>query len=121
MSGTSNLRALAYKVLERDNAGTEAGTRAKKFVPQPPMKTTPVGQACPADWGPKTTALIDWFLKTEPPAQPFELQQAVTIAVPARYWEYLRGDIAAGPNRARGKTGALQHDLHRLHQLFGGD
>lgn len=31
-----------------------------------------------------------------------------------------RDDIAAGPNRARGKTGALQNNLRRLHKLFGG-
>ena len=60
-------------------------------------------------------------MRTDPPLRPFELQQAVTVAVPARYWEYLKGDITAGPTRARGKTGALQDDLRRLHQLFGGD
>ncbi|MCH8112768.1 MAG: hypothetical protein IH905_12570 [Proteobacteria bacterium] len=60
-------------------------------------------------------------MATEPPLRPFELQQAVTIVRPAHYWEYLKADINAGPNRARGKTGALQGDLRRLYQLFGGD
>lgn len=119
MTGTNSLRALAFKVLERDNAGTAAGTRAKKLVPHPPRRTTPVGQACPAGWDAETTVLIEWFLGTEPPTQPFELQQAVFIARADRYWEYLKGDIAAGPNRARGRTGALHDDLKRLHQLFG--
>ena len=72
-------------------------------------------------WDPETAVLISWFLKTEPPAQPFELQQAVYIARPANYWAYLRADISAGPRRARGRTGALQDDLRRLHQLFGRD
>ena len=81
-----------------------------------------VGVGCHASgWNPDTAALIEWFLNTAPPESPFELQQAVTIVRPAHYWEYLKGDIAAGPNRARSKTGALQDDLRRLHQLFGGD
>ena len=74
-----------------------------------------------SEWDPETAALIAWFSTTEPPAQPFELQRSVTVAVPAQYWQYLRQDIAAGSNRARGKTGALLDDLRRLHKLFGGD
>ena len=73
------------------------------------------------DWGPEITAVVSWFLMTEPPAQSFELRQAVYIAHPANYWAYLRADISAGPSRARGRTGALQDDLRRLHRLFGGD
>ena len=45
----------------------------------------------------------------------------MTIVRPAHYWEYLHADIKSGPNRARGKTGALQDDLRRLHKLFGGE
>ena len=74
-----------------------------------------------SEWDPETADLIRWFMSTEPPAQPFELQQAVYIAHPANYWAYLHADISAGPNRARGRTGALQADLRRLHKLFGGD
>jgi len=77
--------------------------------------------AARGEWAPETVALIEWFLETPPPEAPFELQQAVTIVRPAHYWEYLKADIKAGPNRARGKTGALQGDLRRLYQLFGGD
>ena len=71
------------------------------------------------EWDPETAKLISWFMGTKPPSGHFELQQAVTIAHPSRYWEYVRGDINAGPRRGRGKTGALQDDLRRLHQLFG--
>lgn len=75
--------------------------------------------AKPEEWDPETALLIEWFLATKPPPGRFELQQAVIIAHPARYWTYLRQDIAAGPKRARGKMGALQDDLRRLHQIFG--
>ena len=51
----------------------------------------------------------------------FRVEEYWSQVRPAHYWEYLKGDIAAGPNRARGKTGALQGDLRRLYQLFGGD
>ena len=69
-------------------------------------------------WDPGTATLIKWFLDTTPPAQPFELQQAVVIARPGKYWEYLRQDIAAGPQRARGKTGAFQENLRQLYRIF---
>ena len=72
-------------------------------------------------WDPETAVLISWFLKTAPPAKPFELRRAVYVAHPSRYWQYLEGDIKSGPRRARGRTGALQDDLRRLHKLFGGD
>ena len=69
-------------------------------------------------WDAETAALIAWFLKTEPPAHPFKLQQAVTIAHPDNYWEYLRQDIAAGPGRARGKTGAFQENLRQVYRVL---
>ena len=72
-------------------------------------------------WDLETASLIEWFMATEPPLRPFRLQQGVTVAVPTWFWEYLKGDIAAGPRRARGKTGALRDDLRRLHKLFGGE
>ena len=118
MSRTAGLKALAHKVLERDTLRDKERDSA---VPHRPPKTTPVGQACPAVWDLETADLIRWFMSTEPPAQPFEMQRGVTIAVPVRYWQYLRADVRAGPNRARGRTGALQADLRRLHKLFGGD
>ena len=74
----------------------------------------------PTIWDPATAALIEWFLKTPPPAEPFELYRAVTILRPARYWRYLEADILAGPCKARAYTKALQRDLHRLGELFGG-
>ena len=69
-------------------------------------------------WDRETAALIKWFLGTKPPTHPFRLQRAVTIARPDSYWDYLRGDIAAGPSRARGKTGAFQENLRQLYRVL---
>ena len=77
------------------------------------------GQAS-SGWDAETASLIAWFLKTPPPSEPFELYQGVTVLRPDRFWEYLKGDIAAGPGKARACTGAFQKDLRRLAQLFGG-
>ena len=71
-------------------------------------------------WDAETAALIEWFQKTPPPAEPFELYQGVTVLRPDRFWEYLKGDIAGGPGMGRGRMGAFQKDLRRLAQLFGG-
>ncbi len=34
------------------------------------------------------------------------------------FWQSLKGDIAAGPDKARAYTGAFQKDLRRLAELF---
>ena len=76
------------------------------------------GQAS-SGWDAETAGLIAWFLSTPPPPSPFELHPGVTILRPDRFWEYLKGDIAAGPGKARAFTGAFQKDLRRLAELFG--
>ena len=70
-------------------------------------------------WDPETAVLIEWFLGTEPPTAPFELERAVFISHPDRYWEYLRGDIAVGPGCGRSYSGAFEANLRRLYRLFG--
>ncbi len=70
-------------------------------------------------WGAETAALIEWFLGTPPPPEPFELYRGVTVLRPDRFWESLKGDIAGGPALARARSGALQKDLRRLTELFG--
>ena len=70
-----------------------------------------------ARWDAETANLIMWFETTEPPARPFELSRGVVVANPARWWEALRRDIAAGPGVGRAYTGALQQDLRRLAEL----
>ena len=69
-------------------------------------------------WPPDIQKIIDWFLTFRPPNHSFLLKQGVTITDPAKYWEYLRSDIAPGPKGARARYDALQADLRRLHKLF---
>ena len=66
-------------------------------------------------WDAETAELITWFLRTSPPTKPFELCRGVSILRPAQFWRDLKADIASGPERARGFTGALR----KLHGLFG--
>ncbi len=73
----------------------------------------------PHQWDGETPGHIEWFLASAPPATPFELQRGVTIAHPHHYWAYLLDDIRNGPGGPRAHYGALQHDLRRLHKLFG--
>lgn len=69
-------------------------------------------------WDAEAARLIEWFLTTEPPSQPFELCRAVTVARPDIWWSSLRQDIAEGPNGPRAYTGALQSDLRKLWSYF---
>ncbi len=78
-----------------------------------------IGHLLMADWDDEMAELIVWFLQTPPPTGPFELCRGVTILRPTQYWTYLKADIARGPGRARGFTGALQDDLRKLYELFG--
>ncbi len=78
-----------------------------------------IGDTLTVDWDDETAELIVWFLRTPPPTGPFELCRGVTILRPAQFWRDLEADIARGPGRARGLTGALEDDLRKLHELFG--
>ena len=71
-------------------------------------------------WDAETARRIEWFMHTEPPSEPFQLYDHVTIIAPARWWQAIRRDIAAGPGVARAMYGALQNDLKRLSELFDG-
>ena len=72
-----------------------------------------------SEWDAETADLIAWFLRTPPPAKPFELGLGVTVLRPKALWDYLRRDIAAGPGCGRAYYGAFQADLKRLYELFG--
>ena len=71
-------------------------------------------------WDAEIATLIEWFLRTPPPAEPFELHQGVTVLRPEGFWQYLKDDIAGGPGVARAYMGTFQKDLRRLAELFGG-
>jgi hypothetical protein len=72
-------------------------------------------------WDGFTREIIDWFLETAPPSEPFELSPGVTIADPSRWWAAIRSDIFAGPHGPRARYGAVQGDLRRLAGLFASD
>ena len=76
------------------------------------------GQAS-SGWDAETGRQIEWFLRTPPPPEPFELYKGVTVMRPVHFWESLKSDIATGPGKARACTGAFQKDLRRLFELFG--
>ena len=69
-------------------------------------------------WDAETAEIIEWFLTTSPPREPFTLSKAVVVAHPARWWEALCRDVAAGPHGPRARYGALQQDLRRLAALL---
>lgn len=107
-----------------ETSGTPPPATTQQSTPNPRIfagfTDVEPGSGKSAAWDLETAALIERFLVTSRPAEPFEFHPGVTIANPARFWEYLRGDIAAGPTRARGYTGAFDKDLRRIAELFGG-
>ena len=68
-------------------------------------------------WGDAAHA-VEWFLSSDPPAEPFVLKPAVSITDPAAYWRHLRGDVVAGPSVARDTYGAVRDELVRLYRMF---
>ena len=72
------------------------------------------------EWDAETARIVEWFLAAPPPTEPFDLFPYVRIIHPARWWRHLGVDISAGPKGPRARYGALQKDLKRLAELFGG-
>ncbi len=132
MSATPDIKTLANEALLRlgkcnapcntdaIKGETTRCTPPKKAPPPEPPRATPFTPGRPTAWEPGIATLIEWFNRTPPPPEPFDLHQGVTVMRPDRFWEYLKGDIAGGPGKARACTGAFQKDLRRLAQLFGG-
>jgi hypothetical protein len=132
MSATPDIKTLANAALSRlgkrntpCNADAIKGenrccTPPKNAPPQTPPVQHLFSPGRATAWEPGIAALVEWFLKTSPPAEPFNLYQGVTVLRPVHFWQYLEGDIAAGPGKARAYTGAVQKDLRRLAELFGG-
>ena len=73
-----------------------------------------------SNWDVETARLVDWFLTTEPPEGPFALYPHHYIARPGPYWEYVKDNLRLGPGGPRARWRALQKDLRRLAELFGG-
>jgi hypothetical protein len=128
----SNLKSLAISVLsrhgKRDTDRDSGGTNLSQACPTDPQysgvsgtkieefKTTPQR----LEWESETAGIIEWFMNAVPPSTPFDLYPYVKVLHPHRFWEAIRRDIAAGPGVARAYYGALQKDLRRLAELFGG-
>jgi hypothetical protein len=71
-----------------------------------------------AAWPGDCQAIIDWLITLEPPREPFNLEPHRNIVDPAKFFSALRIDIEAGPDGARGKRGALIHDLMTLKKIL---
>jgi hypothetical protein len=78
------------------------------------------GEPPPPAWDTETIELIDWLRSWEPPAASFKLHPWMTVADSHAFRAALLRDVAAGPGSGRALTGALQADLRRLSELFGG-
>ena len=71
-------------------------------------------------WDAETARIVEWFQSAAEPTEPFDLFPYVRIIHPARWWRHLGAEVAAGPRGPRARYGALQKDLNRLAELFGG-
>jgi len=70
-------------------------------------------------WDEETSLLVDWFLTTDLPEEPFRLRGGEEVTAPRKLYASLRNDIEQGVQGARAGTGALQSDLQGLFDLFG--
>lgn len=66
------------------------------------------------EWNVEMLELIRWFESADLPMQPFAVNDFENILDPAKYYEVLKREIAAGPRGPRLKYGVLQSDLQRL-------
>ena len=83
----------------------------------PTEKTQPRANV-DAVWLPEVQALIDWFMKLEPPAAPFYLEPHIHVIDPAKYFVSLKREIESGPSCPRGRNGALLYDLNTLRKIL---
>ena len=129
---------LALLAQARD-AGLEVRARGERLVIRGPKRAENVARllldqkpvvldalrVAAHQWG-DAAAAVAWFLRSEPPSEPFVLRRNpmgrpfVTVLHPARYWRALKVDLAAGPGRGRDAYGAVRADVLRLYELLGG-
>ncbi len=70
-------------------------------------------------WGEEEGELVGWFLSTSSlPTEPFQLNGAVRVCDPLKFYAYLRENISCGSKGVRARFGALQQDLRDLKDLF---
>jgi len=85
------------------------------------MRKMPDDEPVMYSWDEATSALVDWFLTTDLPGEPFRLRSGVEVTEPKKFYSSLRHDIEQGVEGARARTGALQEDLEGLFDLFGNE
>lgn len=70
----------------------------------------------PREFSPELSELVGWFRGVWPtlPRRPFTLRAGHHVSDPDRFFASLAQDIRAGPNGARARVPALQHDLADL-------
>ena len=106
--------------IQRESSAAETQDAGEAGFPKTNVMTTlgaEVSRLADA-WDTETAAHVRWFLTTPPPTETFELQKGVTVLDPARWWQAIRNDIAAGTAGPRARYGALQGDLRRVAGLF---
>ena len=78
-------------------------------------------------WPPETARMIDWFRTVELPAEEFVFRTTgpgrvshITIQDPEKWRRSLLQDVERGPSGPRNLYGAVEDDLNRAWELFGG-
>jgi len=72
----------------------------------PPLEPPPIDAA--------DQELIDWFMNTELPRKPFDLDGARRVFNPVKFCAVLKREIESRPSSPRWRCGATQADLRRL-------
>jgi hypothetical protein len=83
-----------------------------------PTEKKQPGENVKASWPPEMQSLIEWFIKLEPPAAPFNQEPHIHVIDPAKYFSSLKQEIESGPNCPRGRNGALLCDLEALRKIL---
>ena len=117
-----SLKAAAHNVLERNTPRNRCATSPKNERNFGPISGIEKGQKLRTEigWEDDVLVIIEWLRNPDPPAEPFRLDQVVSVSDPPLFWRTIKGDIAAGPTGPRARYGAIQDDLRRLSALFGG-
>ena len=89
-------------------------SKAEKANTVIPIEKTQPGANVKAVWPPDVQALIDWFIKLEPPTEPFYLEPHLHIIHPAKFFSSIWREIQTGHKGPRARMGTLQSDLRML-------
>lgn len=71
-------------------------------------------------WDEETLGNIEKLRSVRLPPEGFELFPGVTVVDTKKFMDALGADIERGPDGIRAKMGAVQKEIKRLVELFGG-